>query len=258
MITKDRVYHAMHSAGANGLNVFQRCLIAIIVASVLTSVLFSEPLIRDAVGPQLLWLEMVFGVAFLVEYLTRVWSAAARPEFAGIRGRLRYMRQPMAVVDLMAVMPFLIGLLGAESMVLRLVRLLRLLALSKLARYSTAMRLVLDSIASCRFELGFTVMLAGLIILISSAALYVAEGESQPEAFGSIPRAAWWAVTTLTTVGYGDLVPITPLGRILAALTAIAGVGLIAMPAGILAAAFSDAFARARSTPRPGAESDEA
>ncbi|MGI8561876.1 MAG: potassium channel family protein, partial [Luteimonas sp.] len=142
--------------------------------------------------------------------------------------------------------PFLLGLFGSETLLLRLIRLMRLLALTKLARYSTAIRLVIESIHSRRFELGFTVLLAACVILISSAALYVVEGEIQPAAFGSIPRAAWWSVATLTTVGYGDLVPLTPIGKFFASLTAFAGIGLIAMPTGILAAGFSDAFAKAR------------
>jgi voltage-gated potassium channel len=88
--------------------------------------------------------------------------------------------------------------------------------------------------------------IAGALLLISASALYVLEGGAQPDAFGSIPRAMWWSVATLTTVGYGDVVPVTALGRVFATLTAITGVGLIAMPAGILASAFSDAMQRKR------------
>ncbi|NZA25501.1 ion transporter [Luteimonas sp. SJ-92] len=243
---KARVYACMNHPRPEGLNTFQRVLVLLIIASVTLAVLSSEPVVREAVGRHLAWLELGFGAIFLVEYMARVWSVGSQPGFSGVAGRLRYMRQPMAVIDLLAVLPFLAGISGAETMVLRLLRLLRLVALTKLARYSSAIRLVTESCISRRFELAFTVMLAGLIILVSSAALYVVEGDHQPEAFGSIPRAAWWSVATLTTVGYGDLVPVTPLGRFFAALTAFAGIGLIAMPTGILAAAFSEAFARAR------------
>lgn len=137
-----RLYALMHPDGRDGLNAFQRVLVAMILASVTAAVLFSEPAIRDVAGRELAWLEFGFGALFMLEYLARVWSAGSQPRFAGVLGRLRYMRQPMAVVDLLAVLPFLAGLFGAETMVLRMVRLLRLLALSKLARYSNAIRLV--------------------------------------------------------------------------------------------------------------------
>ncbi|CAN5679135.1 ion transporter [soil metagenome] len=243
---QQHVYAVMHGDGHAGLNGFQRLLVAGILASVAVAVLSTEPVIRSIAQPGLFYLELILGTAFLIEYVTRVWSAGSQPQFSGLGGRIRYMRQPLAIIDLIAVIPFMLGLFGSETLLLRLVRLMRLIALTKLARYSTAIRLVLESLHARRFELGFTVLLAACVILISSAALYVVEGDSQPAAFGSIPRAAWWSVATLTTVGYGDLVPITPLGKFFASLTAFAGIGLIAMPTGILAAGFSDAFAKAR------------
>jgi voltage-gated potassium channel len=243
---QERVYTAMHGEGHDGLNAFQRVLVAVILGSVAVAVLSTEPMVRELAHPGLFYLELALGATFLTEYVVRVWSSGSQPQFSGLAGRIHYMRQPLAIIDLVAVIPFLLGLSGSETMVLRLVRLLRLLALTKLARYSSAIRLVIESLHTRRFELGFTVILAACVILISSAALYVTEGDNQPDAFGSIPRAAWWSVATLTTVGYGDLVPMTPLGKFFASLTAFAGIGLIAMPTGILAAGFSDAFARAR------------
>jgi voltage-gated potassium channel len=245
---QQRIYMVMHGDGRAGLNSFQRVLVLVILASVAVAVFSTEPVIRAVAEPSLSYLELAFGSAFLIEYIARVWSAGSQLQFAGVGGRLRYMRQPLAVIDLVAIIPFLVGAFGSETLVLRLIRLLRLLSLTKLARYSSAIKLVFESLHSRRFELGFTVLLAGFVILLSSAALYVVEGESQPESFGSIPRAAWWSVATLTTVGYGDLVPLTPLGKFFASLTAFAGIGLIAMPTGILAAGFSDAFAKARSS----------
>src|SRR5262249_9005046 len=110
------------------------------------------------------------------------------------------------------------------------------------------MRIVVSAVFERRFELLFAVTLALLMILLSSAALYLIEGSRQPQAFGSILRAMWWSVITLTTVGYGDAVPVTWLGKGCAAVTAVAGIGMIAMPTGILAASFSDGFARARAS----------
>ena len=128
----------------------------------------------------------------------------------------------------------------------RLLQLLRLLRLARIGRYSRAMNLVVEAIRSRGTELILSFAFALTLMLGAATLLYIVEGPTQPAAFGSIPRAMWWAVETLTTVGYGDAVPVTPLGRILAAVTALCGIGFIALPTGILASAFSDALRRAR------------
>jgi voltage-gated potassium channel len=227
-------------------------LFATILVAVAIAVLGTEPELPSALHVFIERAEWAVGVIFLVEYATRITVAGVLPEFAGFRGRVRYVTQPLLVLDLLALLPFLLGALGSESLMLRLIRVLRLLALTKLVRYSEAMRVVLAAVVERRFELLFAVMLAFLMLLFSSAALYVLEGEAQPKTFGSIPRAMWWSVITLTTVGYGDVYPITPLGKVFAAMTAIAGIGMIAMPTGILAASFSEGFARLRKPDTPG------
>jgi len=123
---------------------------------------------------------------------------------------------------------------------LRLLRLVRLLRLAKLGQFSRAFDDIMEAVARRRYELGISLIIAAVLMLLSASALYVIEGAGQPEAFGSIPRSMWWAVATLTTVGYGDIVPSTALGKAFAAFTALTGIGLIALPAGILAAAFSE------------------
>jgi voltage-gated potassium channel len=241
-----RIFDALNGRRAGGLTRTQQGLVALIVASIALTVLGTEPLVAESFPDLLLRLEVVAATVFAVEYLARVWVAGELPQYAGVRGRLRYMRSPLAMVDLIAIAPFVLGLLGAESMILRTVRLVRLVVLARLARFSRAIRLLADVIHERRFELGFTVMMSACVILIAATALYVVEGAAQPEAFGSVPRAAWWAVTTLTTVGYGDAIPQTLVGRLFGMATAFAGIGLIALPTGILAAAMSDALARVR------------
>lgn len=246
MAVIDKVCDALHGRHKAGLTPTQRLVAAAIVAAVLLAIFATEPDLPDETRAALAVVEVGFGILFLVEYVARVWSIGARHEFAGLRGRLRYMATPLALVDAIALLPFLVGAIGSESMILRLIRVMRIIALAKMARYSVAMRVVLTSIVERRFELIFAASLAAFMILVSSAALYVLEGGHQPEAFGSIARSMWWAVATLTTVGYGDVVPITPLGKVFAAITSIAGIAMIALPTGILAAAFSDGFSRAR------------
>lgn len=247
MSSRSRIHAALFGKSDAGLSRTQRLLVGLIVASTALTIVGTEAEIA-ATAPTLFAAgEYGFGILFLIEYLVRLWCIGEDPRYTGLRGRWRYAREPLAVIDLAAALPFLLGVVGAEALVLRLVRLLRLLVLAKLSRYSRALRLLRRVVAERRYELGFTAMVALLVMTLAAAALYLVEGEAQPEHFGSIPRAMWWAVATLTTVGYGDAYPVTPLGRLLGAMTAFAGVGLIAMPTGILAAALADALARARS-----------
>lgn len=247
MTLMQRVSDELHARSGEGLTATQRAIFAFIILSVVLAVVATEPELPEGVREAIVVGELIVGAVFLIEYFLRIWSIPLVPEYAGPGGRLRYMAKPVVILDLVAVLPFLLGAIGAESLLLRLVRVLRLLALSKLMRYSEAMRIVIASVISRRYEMLFAVILASMAILITSAAMYVVEGEAQPKAFGSIARSMWWSVVTLTTVGYGDVVPITPIGKILAGITALAGIGMIAMPTGILAASFADGFARARS-----------
>jgi voltage-gated potassium channel len=121
-----------------------------------------------------------------------------------------------------------------------------MLRLAKLGRMSLAWRHIAEAVRSRRVELGLTLAMAAAALLISATLLYWAEADAQPSEFGSIPRSLWWAVATLTTVGYGDAVPVTALGRLLSSIVAVVGIALIALPTGRLAAAFSDAMQRQR------------
>jgi voltage-gated potassium channel len=244
---KQRVYDALHGVpGRRGLTLTQQVIVLAIMTGVAIGVVSTEPELSPRVEHFLDKAELVVGAIFLAEYIARLWCAGTDPQFQGLRGRLMYVRRPLQVIDLIALVPFFVGLLGSDLFVLRVIRVFRIVVLTKMVRYSPAMRLVLHSIFLRRYELFFAACLGGVMILVSSAAMYLAEGGLQPRAFGSIARAMWWSVVTLTTLGYGDVVPQTPIGRVIAGITAVAGIVMIAMPTGILAAAFSDGFALAR------------
>lgn len=216
--------------------------VLIVAASVVAILETEETLVRE--HEHLFTLcELILGIAFLIEYLVRLWTCVEDPRYRRpVVGRLRYLVTPAALIDLAAILPIFFLVLGSHTMLLRVVRLLRVLRLARLGRFSDALQLMTGAFHSRRHELTLSASLALLLLIFSSTLLYLAESEAQPEAFGSIPRAMWWAVETLTTVGYGDVVPVTRLGRILAGITAICGIGLIALPTGILAAAFSEAM----------------
>jgi len=235
---------AWHRRGLSPLN---RLVVLVILLAVGLAILQSEPTIYAGNEHIFRVFEIVFAVIFLFEYVARIWIAGENPDYGpSFRGRLRYALTVPAIIDLLVLVSLFLPLVGAEGAMLRLVRLVRIITLAKLGRYSSALNAIGAAIHSRRYELMMSVVIAGLLLLISSTLLYMVEGEGQPDDFGSIPRAMWWSIATLTTVGYGDAVPHTIIGRILAGFTAITGIGLIAMPTGILAAAFSDALARQR------------
>lgn len=228
-----------------GLSPLNRIVCALIIASVFAAVIETDPAVIAGHETLFQRLEWIFGAAFLIEYAARLWACGEDPRYgSSLSGRLRYMRSPAALVDLVALSASLLPFTGHQPFLLRLVRLLRIVRIARLGRFSAAMQSVLEALAERRYELLVSVMIAGMLILIAATLLYFVEGGVQPQAFGSIPRAMWWSVVTLTTVGYGDAAPVTSLGRMLAALTCLGGIGLIAMPTGILAAAFSDAMRR--------------
>jgi len=185
----------------------------------------------------------LFSVAvFSLEYLLRIWSCVEAPEYARpILGRLRFAFSPLAIIDAMAVLPFYLPFLGVDLRVFRMFRLfrvMRIMRIAKLARYSDALQMLLRVVKSRKDQLFSAVFILLILLIVAATLVYYAENEAQPKAFSSIPAAMWWAAITLTTVGYGDMYPITPMGKILAAMIAMLGIGMFALPTAILGAAF--------------------
>ena len=242
-----RLHAALDPEAREGLSPLNLFLTLAILASVSLAVLDTEPTLVRRFGSAFWAADLVLTVVFLVEYAARLWTAPENPRFAGrFKGRLRWATSPAALIDLLALVPALVFVGATPAYLFRLVRLLRILRLARLGRFSRALHLIAAAVSSRRDELLVTLGAAVTAMLVAATLLYLVEGPSQPEAFGSIPRALWWAVVTLTTIGYGDVYPHTVLGKVLAGLTAVVGIGLIAAPTGILAAAFSDAAQRRR------------
>lgn len=230
--------------GLSPTNLFLAILIIIAVAA---AILETEPVISQ--GHELLFDDFEVAVAsiFAVEYAARIWVVVENPRFAGYRfPRLRYIVTPIAIIDLLAIVPAFFAFGGGSSLVLRFFRILRMLRLAKLGRMSNAWTAIREALHQRRHEFGVVLGLVGLTLLISASMLYVAEADAQPDKFGSIPRALWWSIITLTTIGYGDTFPVTALGKFFAAVVAITGVMVIAIPTGIFAASFSEGLQRHR------------
>lgn len=209
--------------------------VVLILISVIAGTLETVPALRHQYAPLFAVIELTALLLFSVEYGLRVWSA---PEDPIQPGRWRFLRSPGSIIDLLAILPpaigYLLGVNLSASIVLRLLRLLRLV------RYFEPLGVLAKVIASEFRAFMSAMFVLAIVVLIAATGIYFFERQAQPEIFGSIPESMWWAIVTLTTLGYGDSVPITVPGRIFAALITILAVGSVALPAGMLASRFSD------------------
>lgn len=183
------------------------------------------------------WCKVVFGVFFVGEYVLR--SALTQREGLSLKKWWSYSGSFFGMVDLLSILPVLLPLvIGPNFAVVKTFRMLRVFRILKFGRYSRSMKLLGDTVFSIRYALMSTLFMAAFIILFSSSCMYFLERDAQPEAFPDILSTLWWAVATLTTVGYGDVYPVTTGGKMFASLVALVGIGLVAIPTGLLSAAF--------------------
>ncbi len=217
--------------------------VTLISLNVLAVIVGSVQQIHDRFAVELYLFEVFSVTVFSVEYLARLWACTADPRFrAPVLGRLRHLRRPLSIIDLMAIAPFYLSFFVTDGGLLRVLWTFRLLRILMLLRYTRALEVIWRVFRAKREEL----MIAGIVIVVllavSSCLMYFAERGAQPDHYSDIPSAMWWAVVTITTVGYGDIVPVTPVGRLLASLVALLGVATIALPTAILGAGFVHEF----------------
>ena len=214
-------------------------LVVLIILNVLAVILDSVQAIHDAVGELFSWFEILSVAIFTVEYALRIWSgveSAERSYRHPIFGRLRYAMRPLILIDLIVILPFYFSFLFGID--LRILRVMRLLRVFKLTRYSGAWSMFAAVIHGQRRPLIMAGYLLAITLVMAASLMYLAENEAQPVAFANIPAAMWGGLVTLTTVGYGDVTPVTSLGKLLGAAVTILGIGMYALPAGILASGF--------------------
>jgi voltage-gated potassium channel len=220
-------------------------IVLLIVINLVAITLESVPEFEARYRALFVGIEVVSLVVFTIEYGLRMWIAVEHAPYLRAdawKARLKYATSPVGIIDLLAVLPFWLAfVLPAELKVLLVFRIVRFL---KLARYSPGMRSLLDVLyAERRALFGCLVILIGAT-LVAATVMHIIERQVQPEKFGTIPDAMWWAIVTLGTIGYGDVVPVTPLGRIVAAATIFAGLIMVALPVGIVATAFANEIHR--------------
>lgn len=248
MINQQRVMEILNKGNNNDRwsLMCDRFLATLIILSLLGICLESVQSVREQYGAQLMYLEIISVSIFSLEYALRFWSSASNSELKGSTAsqrRFSYATSFTGLIDLIAILPSIVGLF-ANNLDLRWLRTLRLVRLLKLSHYSTALEDLYSAVYQERRSFFAAMYIMANALFMASALMYLAENTAQPEKFSSIPQAMWWAVVTLTTVGYGDVTPVTPLGQIIGALTAISGICAAALLTGIVASAFANQMAR--------------
>jgi voltage-gated potassium channel len=213
--------------------------IIFIVGSVTAVFLESIPEVHEPLRREFFWFDVVSIAVFTVEFLLRLYAAPEQePDSSALAGRLSYIKKPGGLIDLVAIAPFYLQFIVAVD--LRFIRILRVLRILKLTRYNTAMTTFAMVLRREKRAFSAAMFITLLITILSAAIVYQFEHLAQPEKFDSMPRAMYWAVITLASVGYGDISPVTPIGQAFTMVLAILGIGIVALPAGILGSAFSD------------------
>jgi len=233
---------------SRGFNIF---IISLIVLNIFAVALETIQDVSDTYAGSFKIFEWFSMAVFTLEYLLRVWTCTLNPEFAApIRGRIRYMLTPAAIIDLMVVMPFYLPIFfDLDLRFLRVLRLFRLFTLFKMARYSKSLHLFKGVLRDTRQELFIVLAVTMGMLVFASGVIYFIENKAQPEAFSSIPAAMWWAVSTMTTVGYGDVYPITTLGKFFGGFISILGLGTFGLPVGIIAYGFIEELQKQKMRP---------
>lgn len=237
-----RTVYTVIEAGGSGraARIFDHCMVALIVLNVIAVILESVPAIEAPFSREFRIFDFLSVTIFAIEYAARIWASIEIPavrQRGALGGRLMFACRPSQIIDFLAFAPaFLSFILPAAD--LRFIRVFRLLRFLKLARYSPAMVTLSRALYEERRALSGALILMLGTAVFSGTVMHAIEGHAQPDKFGTIPDAMWWALATLTTIGYGDAVPITPLGKMFGSIVMICGLGLFALPIGIVATAF--------------------
>lgn len=227
---------------------FDIFILTLIFLNVLAVILGTVKEIEDRFASALYWFEVFSVMVFSLEYIGRLWSCVSRKEYSNpITGRLRFIIKPMSVIDLLAILPFYLAFMTFDMRFVRAMRLFRIFRVAKLGRYSSSVRLLGRVVRNKKEELVVTVMVMVLLVVLASSFMYFAENEAQPDKFPDIPTAMWWSIVTLTTVGYGDVFPLTKLGKFFAGVIAVLGIGMFALPTGIIGASFVEEIQKEKS-----------
>ncbi len=226
----------------NNNELFSKLISALIVLNMLAVVLSSYSFWQEKFNLFFDGFELFSVLVFTIEYVLRIWVAdvgGALGNKSSLQNRIKFIFSPLGLIDFLAILPFYVPLLIPYDLrFIRILRVVRLLRVLKLGRYSNSLNIVAGVLKETRSELAVTFFVAFILLLFSSTLMYYIEHDAQPDKFADVGSALWWAVATLTTVGYGDVYPVTALGKLLSGAIAVIGIGFVALPTGIISSAF--------------------
>lgn len=233
---KNKIYKLV----STGSNFFGYFIMSLIVLSVISIILESIAEVNNSIGNFLFKFNVFTISMFTIEYIMRMYvSDLTHPAKSKIRSMLKFATSPFGLIDLFAILPFYLPMLiKIDLRFLRVIRLSRFLRILKINRYNNSLVIIWKVIKEKRSELAVTGFITFLILVFASFLMYNIEGQEQPEAFPNVLAAFWWAISTLTTVGYGDIYPVSAFGKVLSSIIAILGIGIVALPTGIISAGF--------------------
>jgi Ion transport protein. len=238
---KARVYNVIREDDENDLasNIFDGVIIFLIIVNV-ALVIMDTFVLPPLVARISLAVELVSVIAFTAEYLLRLWTSTCRyPDKSSVAARVKYIFSAMAIIDILAILPFYIPfVIPIDLRILRALRIIRLFRLFKVNRYTDALQSIANVFRRKAHQLLSAMIVVMLLMIIASVLMYNVENAAQPDKFENAFSGLWWAIATLTTVGYGDVYPITILGKIFSGIIALLGIGLVAVPTGIISAGF--------------------
>lgn len=242
MRLKQRIFDILHDDDVEDPleRSFNTFMMVVILLSVISVILETDESIFSIGQPFFTVFEIITVALFTLEYILRMWTCTMDIRYQSpIIGRLKWAITPLAIIDLASILPFYIPSSGLDLRFLRAVRLIRLFRLLKMVHYSQSLKTLTNVLRAKKEELLVTLFAGIILLVIASSLMYYIEREAQPEAFNSIPSSIWWGVATLTTIGYGDIYPKTSLGKLLGSVIAMLGIGLFALPSGIIASGFT-------------------
>jgi voltage-gated potassium channel len=241
---KQRVYHLVER-GAHGSTVnlvFDYTIMLLIVLNVFALMLETIPEVSKTYGLYLRVFDVFSVIVFSLEYCLRIYvSDLTHPASSRFKSVLRFVFSAYGLIDLMAILPFYLPLfIRIDLRFLRILRLMRFLRVLKINRYNSSLNLIFSVVKEKKADLALTGFVALLVLFVASFLMYYVEGDAQPDKFPNLLACLWWAIATLTTVGYGDVYPITGMGKFLSGVIAVLGIGLVALPTGLISAGFVD------------------
>lgn len=234
--------------------IFDIFIISLIILNVAAVILETVDILYLKYSTFFIKFELFSVAVFSIEYILRLWTCNLKEKFKQpIKGRIRFALTPLAIIDLLAVLPFyLTAIFVVDLRFIRILRLFRILRILKTARYSESIRNIARVITGKKEELVMSIFILLIVLIVSSSLMYFVENDAQPEVFSSIPASMWWGIVTLTTIGYGDMYPITPLGKFLGGAIAVVGIGMIALPAAVIVSGYFEQKEKARKCPHCG------